>query len=294
MKKAFTLIELLVVIAIIAILAAILFPVFAQAKTAAKKTQGLAQMKQIGTALQIYAADYDDGVPTWNTCLATYPTSLRPVVCPTGNFPASAHWDALLQPYVRNGNPELSDYSGLWRSPGATYTTGRSLGINQLVMWDISVREVSGSPAPDDPAQAITTRINNGAFYWLNLGAAETVSETVYVADSGLAGRLDPAWFRNAFRDTYITRNPSWAQPWRYSNEGANYVRLDSSARHERGDRMYPNPGRTQAVFATWPAAWPLNITGNAYCQAARWQAPRADQKEMLVQAAASIGVTCQ
>jgi len=60
MRKAFTLIELLVVIAIIAILAAILFPVFAQAKAAAKKTNALSQTKQIGTAWQIYAADYDD------------------------------------------------------------------------------------------------------------------------------------------------------------------------------------------------------------------------------------------
>ena len=60
MKKAFTLIELLVVIAIIAILAAILFPVFAQAKLAAKKIAGLTQAKQIGTASQLYLGDYDD------------------------------------------------------------------------------------------------------------------------------------------------------------------------------------------------------------------------------------------
>jgi prepilin-type N-terminal cleavage/methylation domain-containing protein/prepilin-type processing-associated H-X9-DG protein len=60
MKKAFTLIELLVVIAIIAILAAILFPVFAQAKVAAKKTNALSQAKQIGVAWQIYAGDHDD------------------------------------------------------------------------------------------------------------------------------------------------------------------------------------------------------------------------------------------
>lgn len=58
--KAFTLIELLVVIAIIAILAAILFPVFAQAKAAAKKTQAISNLKNIGTAGQIYIADYDD------------------------------------------------------------------------------------------------------------------------------------------------------------------------------------------------------------------------------------------
>lgn len=62
-KRAFTLIELLVVIAIIAILAAILFPVFAQAKEAAKKTQSLSNFKQEGTALQIYLSDTDDVWP---------------------------------------------------------------------------------------------------------------------------------------------------------------------------------------------------------------------------------------
>ena len=79
MKKAFTLIELLVVIAIIAILAAILFPVFAQAKLAAKKTVDLSNMNQIGTASMIYFNDSDDlfyphrnncNVPSWHICSA--------------------------------------------------------------------------------------------------------------------------------------------------------------------------------------------------------------------------------
>ncbi len=59
-KKAFTLIELLVVIAIIAILAAILFPVFAQAKVAAKKTAVLSNAKQMGTSIMLYMGDTDD------------------------------------------------------------------------------------------------------------------------------------------------------------------------------------------------------------------------------------------
>lgn len=62
-RNAFTLIELLVVIAIIAILAAILFPVFAQAKDAAKKTQSINNLKQIGTSVQIYLSDSDDIMP---------------------------------------------------------------------------------------------------------------------------------------------------------------------------------------------------------------------------------------
>lgn len=63
LKKGFTLIELLVVIAIIAILAAILFPVFAQAREKARQTQCLSNTKQIGTALQLYTDDYDETVP---------------------------------------------------------------------------------------------------------------------------------------------------------------------------------------------------------------------------------------
>lgn len=72
MKKAFTLIELLVVIAIIAILAAILFPVFAQAKEAAKKTAAISNYKQTGTGIVMYAGDNDDTFPKgWGTWEAT-------------------------------------------------------------------------------------------------------------------------------------------------------------------------------------------------------------------------------
>jgi prepilin-type N-terminal cleavage/methylation domain-containing protein len=78
MKRAFTLIELLVVIAIIAILAAILFPVFAQAKVAAKKTAAVSNVKQIGMATMQYMADYDDTFPRNDDC--TPGSSLNPAL----------------------------------------------------------------------------------------------------------------------------------------------------------------------------------------------------------------------
>src|SRR5712692_7503045 len=61
--SAFTLIELLVVIAIIAILAAILFPVFAQARAKARQAACLSNEKQVGTAIMMYVQDYDEVLP---------------------------------------------------------------------------------------------------------------------------------------------------------------------------------------------------------------------------------------
>ena len=124
-SKAFTLIELLVVIAIIAILAAILFPVFAQAKLAAKKTAGLAQMKQLALASIMYAGDYDDGLFTWQECLADSQWNGNPTPCLVIPFWEPEHfWDSKLLPYVKSGRPELGQHDGIWQSPGHEgYTT---------------------------------------------------------------------------------------------------------------------------------------------------------------------------
>jgi prepilin-type N-terminal cleavage/methylation domain-containing protein/prepilin-type processing-associated H-X9-DG protein len=86
-RRAFTLIELLVVIAIIAILAAILFPVFAQAREQARKSSCASNLKQIGLGMLQYLQDYDE----------TFPKDVA-----AGPVPAIQGWAEIIQPYVKN------------------------------------------------------------------------------------------------------------------------------------------------------------------------------------------------
>jgi len=96
LRRGFTLIELLVVIAIIAILAAILFPVFAQAREKARATQCVSNLKQINTGIMMYSQDYDEMMPAlrWN-----------------GGASLGLHWYDATEPYIKN--------TQVWRCPSA-------------------------------------------------------------------------------------------------------------------------------------------------------------------------------
>jgi len=113
-RRAFTLIELLVVIAIIAILAAILFPVFAQARAKARSISCLSNQKQIGTGLMMYTQDYDE----------TYPISHQ-LVPPRPTW-AGFTWRESIGSYIKNGISDTSwlpgdnkqtAWGGLWICP---------------------------------------------------------------------------------------------------------------------------------------------------------------------------------
>ena len=84
MRRGFTLIELLVVIAIIAILAAILFPVFAKAREKARQSSCLSNVKQLGLAMMQYAQDYDERLPMYADGGYRY------------------NWDVAIEPYLKN------------------------------------------------------------------------------------------------------------------------------------------------------------------------------------------------
>lgn len=141
--RGFTLIELLVVIAIIAILAAILFPVFSQAKAAAKKTVDLSNMKQIALALTMYSDDNDDQIPPCREDLLNK---------------GQTTWVDAIQPYVKTLLLKKSpfDNASAWDDPVTPRRT--SYGLNAY--YDFQ----------------------HPPFYGLRLGQTENVSQTVLAA----------------------------------------------------------------------------------------------------------------
>ena len=160
MRKAFTLIELLVVIAIIAILAAILFPVFAQAKEAAKITSSLAQMKQLATGTFIYSADNDDFMN---------PASMRTLVA--SDTPTI--WTERLFPYVKNTQIFLAVGDG-----SATYAAAWGSRHNQNVGYSDATGVDPLSTAVIGAALPTTEGFTTAA----NFSAAEEVARTALYA----------------------------------------------------------------------------------------------------------------
>jgi prepilin-type N-terminal cleavage/methylation domain-containing protein/prepilin-type processing-associated H-X9-DG protein len=269
-KRGFTLIELLVVIAIIAILAAILFPVFAQAKEAAKKTQSISNLKQMATANVMYSTDSDGGYPTWNVCLIqTLPAARQP--CPTGSadlFNPANYWDVLLGPYVKSGRPELRDNGGLWKDPSAPYdSTRRSYGINQALIYAFN---------PTD----------NDLYRWLNENDVVAPSYKIFVASGGPDGRLNPSYFFNGHNDKFNLRvEPVRSSPYRHGAINANYSFLDGHVKNLNANIVYPAPPGASTNYTPFRPA--------AYCADATYFMPKPAEVDRFEALARSVGNQC-
>ena len=113
-RQAFTLIELLVVIAIIAILAAILFPVFAQARDKVRQASCLSNMKQLGLALEMYEQDYDG--------MLMQTTAETPTM--------KIQWSWVLQPYIKNVGIFVCPSDPAPVTPKTPCVAGMNIGVD--------------------------------------------------------------------------------------------------------------------------------------------------------------------
>jgi len=171
MKKGFTLIELLVVIAIIAILAAILFPVFAQAREKARAITCTSNEKQMGLAMLQYVQDNDEYFPF----LQYYDAS--------GNQPID--WTDAIYPYIKNGVGHVTSSAsdtvtthngvgGIWACPSFPVANTNEYGIN----WSLC-RDGGGTWGAKNSPGFVLQEINSAS--------VTTPSDTIMIAEHGAA-----------------------------------------------------------------------------------------------------------
>lgn len=168
--RGFTLIELLVVIAIIAILAAILFPVFAKAREKARQSSCASNLKQLGLAVQQYAQDYDETTPQTAINMGA-----GNAVYPNGTTGQNYLWYHPLQPYMKNVQvlncpSYATPYTGGYHPPGG-------IGGNQIG-W---ARKLALYSYPSELAMIMDAGWNRTAEP--NLAAASARADGYYLLD---------------------------------------------------------------------------------------------------------------
>jgi len=230
--QGFTLIELLVVIAIIAILAAILFPVFAQAREKARQTSCLNNMKQMALAVHMYAQDYDETMTPYNDQVYDF-ANPDPATRKKSDGPWRTNFLWALIPYLKN--QQIQACTSVTRNE-----------LNQ-----------------DVTPQSRTSFLGNGAIMGQSLAAVTSPADMVYLQEYRLLTRV--AWLRPAC----ATNNKCSLWCWYgdpnvpgYSNvhnEGANFVYVDGHAKYKK------NKAIRSGDFGLSPATDPLDPKGSGH-----------------------------
>jgi prepilin-type N-terminal cleavage/methylation domain-containing protein/prepilin-type processing-associated H-X9-DG protein len=244
--NAFTLIELLVVIAIIAILAAILFPVFAQAREKARQSACMSNEKQLGMGFIQYSQDYDETMPFRNASGATI-----------GGFQNGwmIYWPVAIMPYLKSvavfscPNDDTVSTTGLAQNPRLSYAG------NQNVI------SFPGNEIPSFVAPASTVLLaeetNNTIDYTSTTpGAYDTICMTF--------GR--PGWGVELVAGPLgTTGSANWPRPARHTG-GGNFLALDGHVKWLKGGRVSPGLNAVNETSAEGggtfgPAAGTANST---------------------------------
>ena len=214
--SAFTLIELLVVIAIIAILAAILFPVFAQAREKARAITCLSNMKEIGLGITMYVQDYDEVLPV----TAGYDTSWND----------ASTWDTEIAPYIGQGKIAPKATPGIFKCP------------------DDSIARTPPENGNTIRSYAETNAMTGGWFdtnggvpcgiKGTTLASIDAPADTIAIAERPSAknhiGNNDCGTVESPYRQSNIC-NPTTVAPL-HSN-GWNYTFADGHAKFERPEQ---------------------------------------------------------
>jgi len=195
-RKGFTLIELLVVIAIIAILAAILFPVFAQARDKARQITSASNLKQLGLAIIMYNEDNNDYQPTADDQDCIYNPSASP--CGTTGNPAAADWALKTLPYVKSlgvyvspddpqgGRPDDQGWRGIQISYGANATVAQ----HWMEPWISGAGPGQGYVGAFGESHTSATMFNAGQ---INVSQIHHVSDSIELYED-YSGDMDTAY----------------------------------------------------------------------------------------------------
>jgi prepilin-type N-terminal cleavage/methylation domain-containing protein/prepilin-type processing-associated H-X9-DG protein len=217
MTRGFTLIELLVVIAIIAILAAILFPVFAQARESARKISCLSNLKQLALGWVMYSQDYDEAYPMTAQCCDA-----------TGS---QMYWQAMIEPYVKNGGT-----SQVWLKKTSVYICPNYLKVPPA-------KDEAGNPGDDPnvgqyPLSSYSPNFSPTTAWWA-LGAG-WAGENSAIGTQASTGRPSQQILLAPNHDCCIETwggggSNNWTRAAVRHAEGANYSLLDGHAKWYRG-----------------------------------------------------------
>jgi prepilin-type N-terminal cleavage/methylation domain-containing protein/prepilin-type processing-associated H-X9-DG protein len=234
-RNAFTLIELLVVIAIIAILAAILFPVFARAREQARKASCASNLKQIGIAVMMYVQDYDETYPiaymtpapinTWYSVLDPYAKSKQVFICPdVGRAGLGGTYGA--------GTPSgamTNDYA--WNMCGTTSASYKGNGFGYYYNM------------------ACTPTGANSATPWaypVNLSTVQEAASTILVTDPPSSGYASGSWLAIGYGSQQYMPVLHGGQSWSATaatvtdfSGGGNYLFADGHVKFLQANAAY-------------------------------------------------------